>query len=74
MNDVWKKSNKVMREIIEDNIPKHKRTSERRPRVTRESKKEKGQEQSLKEFSGRPLVEKETKMDWIVRAKRDLRI
>src|SRR6218665_1868118 len=52
VNDAWKKFHGILREIIEKNIPSHKRTNKRRPWVTCEvQKKEKGKEQSLEEIS-----------------------
>src|SRR5688572_30004914 len=39
VNDAWKKFIEVMREIIEENKPKHKRANKKRPWVTREVQK-----------------------------------
>src|SRR6218665_1538905 len=47
VNDAWKKFNGIMREIIEKNIPNHKRTNKRRPWVTREVQKREGQRTKL---------------------------
>src|SRR6218665_3162161 len=51
VNDAWKKFNGIMREIIEKNIPKYKRTNKRRPWVTREvQKKRKAKNNAWKKF------------------------
>ena len=47
VNDVWKKFNGTMREIIEKIIPNYKRTNKRRPWVTCEVKKRDGQRTKL---------------------------
>jgi hypothetical protein len=39
VNDAWKKFKEVMKDIIEENVPRHKRTNKRRPWVTREVQK-----------------------------------
>ena len=49
--NVWKKFNGIMREIIEKNIPNHKRTNKRRPWVTREvQKKRRAKNKAWKKF------------------------
>ena len=51
VNDAWKKLNGIMREIIEKNIPNHKRTNKRRPWVTREvQKKRRAKNKARKKF------------------------
>src|SRR6218665_1972005 len=51
VNDAWKKFNGIMREIIEKNIPNHKRTNKRRPWVTREvQKKRRARNKAWKKF------------------------
>jgi len=51
VNDVWKKFNGTMREIIEKIIPNYKRTNKRRPWVTREvQKKRRAKNKAWKKF------------------------
>src|SRR6218665_3602107 len=51
VNDAWKKFNGIMREIIEKNIPNHKRTNKRRPWVTCEvQKKRRAKNKAWKKF------------------------
>ena len=58
-NEAWKKFNEVMREIIDENIPKRKRTNKRRPWVTREvQKKRRAKNKAWKNYQ---KLKKETK-------------
>src|SRR3984885_6182369 len=51
VNEAWRKFKELLRGIIEENIPKHKRTNKRRPWVTREvQRKRRAKNKAWKSF------------------------